>query len=372
MTQQIEARYGIDSYLDWVEREGLPVAEGLAIDLFAVETRPWARYGVKGAAIHCQGRGDYCNQILLDIPAGTGTSPQRHLYEELFYVLEGRGSTQLEFANGQKHSFEWGPRSMFAIPLNAKHRHFNGSGREHALLVSTTNMPMVINLYRNDDFVFDSDFSFTERMGKKGYYSGEGDLVMVRPGNHMWETNFVPDLTNIELQEWADRGAGATNIKLVLGDGTMHAHLSEMPPGTYKKGHRHVAGFHVMVVSGSGYSLMWYEGESDFQRIDWKHGMVFPPNDQQFHQHFTMSEGGARYLATAFGSFRYPMTAINKRTFLPPKDGEKQGSSRSIKEGGGQIEYEDQDPRIHRMWLDEMKKHNLTSHMGKYFPNPSS
>ena len=49
-------------------------------------------------------------------------------------MLEGRGSTQLEFADGRKRSFEWGPRSFFAIPLNAKYRHFNASGTQRALL----------------------------------------------------------------------------------------------------------------------------------------------------------------------------------------------------------------------------------------------
>jgi hypothetical protein len=34
-----------------------------------------------------------------------------------------------------------------------------------------------------------------------------------------------------------------------------------------------------------------------------------------------------------------------------------------VKEGGDQIEYEDQDPRIHAIWLDEMRKHGITPRM---------
>jgi quercetin dioxygenase-like cupin family protein len=84
--------------------------------------------------------------LLFEIAPGASTVPQKHLYEDVFYVLEGRGSTQVEFAGGRKHAFEWGPKSLFAIPLNTKHRHFNGRGRERALLVSTTDMPLFMNL----------------------------------------------------------------------------------------------------------------------------------------------------------------------------------------------------------------------------------
>jgi hypothetical protein len=34
--------------------------------------------------------------------------------------------------------------------------------------------------------------------------------------------------------------------------------------------------------------------------------------------------------------------------------------SKSVKDGGNQIEYEDQDPRIHQLWLEEMRKAGIT------------
>ena len=369
MTNRAPALYGIDAYLDWVSNEGIPVIEDYGIDLFKVETALWPRYGVKGAAVHLKGRGDFANMFLFDIPPGAATTPQRHLYEEVVYVLEGTGSTQLEFGDGRKRSFEWGSKSLFAIPLNAKYRHFNGSGRDRALLVSTTDLPLVMNTFHNEQFIFTNEFDFADRAGKNEYYSGEGDLITVRPGNHMWETNFVPDLASIELKSWGDRGAGGTNIMFVLADGTMHAHISEMPVGTYKKGHRHGPGFHVMCVTGQGYSLLWFEGEKDFLRIDWGHGVVFPPADRQFHQHFNTSAYPARYLATGVGGLRYPLTYAQRRSLLGVKPGEKGAVSTSIKEGGDQIEYDDQDPRIHRLWLEEMKAHHVEPKMEKFIPN---
>ena len=38
-----------------------------------------------------------------------------------------------------------------------------------------------------------------------------------------------------------------------------------------------------------------------------------------------------------------------------------------MQQGGRQIEYEDQDPRIHAIWLRELAKTGVPSRMGKYF-----
>ena len=46
---------------------------------------------------------------------------------------------------------------------------------------------------------------------------------------------------------------------------------------------------------------------------------------------------------------------------------ENNRSDVSIKEGGRQIEYADQDPRIHALWLREIARTGVQSRMGKYF-----
>ena len=372
MSEQPAPRYGIDPYLDWVKSEGLKVHEGHCAYLMGVETKMWDRVGVNAAVCHLRGRGDFATLFVFDISPGGSTTPQKHLYEEVVYVLEGTGSTQLEFADGTKRSFEWGPRSMFAIPLNAKYRHFNGSGRERALLSSTTDLPMKMNAFVDPNFIFDNDYVFADRIGKEGYYEGKGDLHMVRPGNHMWETNFVPDLDALELHAWNERGGGSTNIMFVLANGIMHAHISEMPVGTYKKAHKHHNGVHVMCVSGSGYSLLWEDGQKDFTRIDWEHGMVFPPANQQFHQHFNTSKRPARYFATAVGGIRYPFTDGMRRATggtTDGKGGKAVATATSIKLGGDQVEYEDQDPRIHEMFLEACRKNGVDQKMDKFFPS---
>jgi cupin superfamily acireductone dioxygenase involved in methionine salvage len=348
----------LDPYVAWAENEGVPITEDFGIDLLTVPTAPWARFGVEGGIVHLKGRGDFVSIFVLDLAPGAKTEPQKHLYEEVVYVLSGYGSTTVETSDGRKHSFEWGPKSLFALPLNARYQHFNASGRERARLASTNNLCMMLNLFHNESFIFQNAYDFPERQGAQRFFSGEGDFIPVRPGRNMWETNFIPDLAAFELKAWNERGAGGSNMMFVLADGTMHAHTSQMPVGTYKKGHRHGADFHVFAVTGHGYSLLWYEGETDFVRIDWQHGVVFAPPDQMFHQHFNTAPDPARYLAVAFGGLRYPFTTEKRHVFM--------GMDVNVKQGGCQIEYEDQDHRIHQIFLDELTKYGVQSKMATF------
>jgi uncharacterized RmlC-like cupin family protein len=342
------ARLLTDPYRDWLGEQNVPVIEDFGVDLLTVETEPWELLGARAAFVNLKGQGDFIGVTVVDIPPGRSTQRQRHLYEEVVYVLSGHGSTTIESAGGRKHSFEWGPKSLFALPLNARYRHFNASGTRPARLASATNLPMVLKLFHNREFVFGNDWDFGERFGNDKHFTGEGDFIPARPGRHMWETNFVPDLGSFGLQHWAARGAGSSNMMFVLADGTMHAHISEMPVGTYKKAHRHGADFHIFAVTGTGYSLLWYEGDDDFRRVDWRHGVVYAPPDMMFHQHFNTSDEPARYLAIAFGGLRYPFSEDKRRTFL--------GMDVSVKAGGRQIEYEDEDPRIRKIYEEELAR----------------
>jgi uncharacterized RmlC-like cupin family protein len=353
-----EPKLLLDPYGSWAAGEGVPITEDFGIDLLKVPTAPWPRLGVDGGIVHLKGRGDFLSIFVLDLAPGARTEPQKHLFEEVVYVLSGHGSTTVELGDGRKHSFEWGPKSLFALPLNCRYQHFNASGRERARLSSTNSLPTMLNLFHNEAFVFDNAFAFADRQGAPGFFAGEGNFVPVRPGRNMWETNFIPDLSAFELKQWDQRGAGGSNMMFILAEGTMHAHSSQMPVGTYKKAHRHGADFHVFAVTGHGFSLLWYEGDQEFVRVDWQHGVVFAPPDQMFHQHFNTAADPARYLAIAMGSLRYPFTTDKRRVFM--------GMDVSVKDGGCQIEYEHQDPRIHKMFLQELAKHGVRSGMGKF------
>ncbi len=79
---------------------------------------------------------------------------------------------------------------------------------------------------------------------------------------------------------------------------------------------------------------------------------MYTPPFWMFHQHFNTCDKPARYLACSLGSRRYPFISLRRAS------SEGEGSA-SIQKGGRQIEYEDQDPRIHRKWLEAIAQNGV-------------
>ena len=94
-------------YEVWQETEGVPIHKGLAIDnLTTAGVGSWKRKGASGAFINMLGAGRSCDSYICEIPAQGQTLPERYLFEELIYVVKGRGATSVWTENGRKQTFE--------------------------------------------------------------------------------------------------------------------------------------------------------------------------------------------------------------------------------------------------------------------------
>lgn len=312
----------------------------------------WPRKGGKGAVINLTGSEGVTDAYIAEIPPGKRLQPQKHLYEEMIVILSGRGATTIWQEGGAEQTFEWQEWSLFAIPINAWHQHFNGQGDKPVRYLAATNAPTVVSLFHNMDFILKDSFVFKDRFsGEQDYFTSAGRFLSEK--DRIWETNFVADVRSAKLYSWKERGAGGNNVLFELADNTMAAHISEFPPGTYKKAHRHGPGANVILVNGAGYSLMWPEGQPRV-KVDWRKGSMFVPPDKWFHQHFNTGSEPARYLALREGSRKNLMG----RAFKIDED---------IKKGGDQIEYKDQDPEIERLFSEELAKKGLKSRMAPFF-----
>ncbi|MFC1817084.1 cupin domain-containing protein [Thermodesulfobacteriota bacterium] len=343
----------IDTYGKWLVQEGIPIIKDYSVsDIMAVPLKPWERKGGLGAFFRLVGAENVNDAYLCEIPPGATLKPQKHLYDELIYILSGMGATAIWNEGSPKQNFEWKEGSLFSPPLNTWHQHFNVQGDKPVRYIGVTLAPIFINLFHDLDFIFNNNYVFSKRFNnEKNYFNTTGRFLEER----LWETNFVPDVRIFKLEENIARGGGGSTIRFATSDSVMEAHVSEFPVGTYKKAHRHTPGAHIIILSGKGYTLIWKEAQPRI-RIDWKAGSLFVPPGWWFHQHFNTGKEPARYLALKVGEAR-KFKGILKDAQLRV----------SVKLGGDQIEYEDEDPDIRRMYKEELTKSGVEWHMSQYF-----
>jgi oxalate decarboxylase/phosphoglucose isomerase-like protein (cupin superfamily) len=340
-------------YTRWVRSEGLDIIPSFYVpNLNTVELKPWARRGGRGVYLNHDASRTSNDCYVCEIPAGGKLAPQRQLFEEMVMILSGRGSTAVWNDAGQRITFEWKAGALFAIPVNAWHQHFNGSGREPARYVAVTNGPVVINVYDDIDFVFNTKRDFPNRFaGEPDYFSPKGEQK-----GFLLETNFVADAVNLPLITAKERGAGGGHIRFNMARSSLNSHISQFPIGTYKKSHAHGPGAHVIILSGDGYSLMSPDG-GEPRRYEWEVGtLIVPPNMWQ-HQHFNTGTTPARYLA-----FKHEGVAIRNEQGVP-----KAWISRRI--GGDQIDYTDEPPQVRKWFAEALAKRGLKSRMDEAYKN---
>jgi mannose-6-phosphate isomerase-like protein (cupin superfamily) len=349
-------------YERWIREQGLPIVRGHGIaDVATLELAPWDSLGGRGAFIQLQGMEGLTGMYVAEIPPAGALEPEAHLYDELIYILSGRGITEVwnPGSADKRGFFEWQAGALFAPPLNTRHRLLNTSGSEPARFLAVTTAPMVLDLYHSPEFVFDCDYVFDDR------YDGRADYFTVgkpRPfqskwgQSWIWETNFIPDVQSAELFDSGNYGAGNMAISYQMAGNVLAGHMAEWPPGKYRKAHHHGGGAVLFIVRSHGYTLLWPQelgmqpfasGHGDeVARVDWQPGSVFSPPTGWFHQHFNTGPVPARQLALRFGSPHYGVQFHD--TFS------REGAGVSAREGGTVIPYEDEDPEVGTLYRQEL------------------
>ena len=369
MTQQVDLPKHT-SWERWVQSEGLSVTQQQLIpDVLTHPLEPWARTGVDAALLDFTpedppGGGHLVHQgtsrYMCEIPKGGTYKAERHMYEEIFYVIAGRGATTVWYDGSPKQTFEWQEGSVFSIPLNAWHEIYNASGEQPARLYACFTAPMVLNMYGISDFIFNSNATFPDRFDPydETYFSGKS----LRLQDRLVKTNFVSNVLTMGLDDHGRRGPG-TNMHAIMANGHFVCHVSEFPGQTYKKAHsagefiRHRAGLTsdvaYLFLNGDGYAIQWAWGTTPgpgvpFERIDYKAGSLLTPGSG-YHQHFNATTEPLRYVVLRFGSpellGRRAVGGLSK----PP-----------------QIEFDEEDPAVWETFVEELASRGLKPKMQDY------
>jgi mannose-6-phosphate isomerase-like protein (cupin superfamily) len=343
---------GRTAYERWVEDDlRLDLHRGYSgTSLKTVPVKPWAERGIAAAFYDIIGAESLAGMYVGEVAPGQSSKPARQLCDEVIYVMSGRGSTTVDTEKGPI-SFEWGPRSLFAIPLNYRYQLHNSSGREPARFISVNTFPIVYNLFRDSKFVFGCDWQF-DRINAETSLS---DTVLYRPDEkhertavNLHETTFVPDIFMVQRTSFAERGSGNKTVYFELANGVISVHVAEIPGLQFFNPHRHGPSAFVFTLEGSGYTKMWQDGgkEVTFDWPDGDIGVVVPPN-MWWHGHFATSPT-CMQLAIKLRSRKFPLNHLFDKTH------------KFVSEGGTVLRYKDLEEGLrNRMWqtyVEECRK----------------
>jgi oxalate decarboxylase/phosphoglucose isomerase-like protein (cupin superfamily) len=350
-------------YERWMEKEGVPIVEGFGVtDVSRLALKPWKRLGCDGAYLQLRGLEGITGVYVGKIAPGGELFPERHLYEKIVYILEGEGVAEIQQRDRVPQNIRVETGSLFSPPLNSLHRLINYS-REPLTFLAVTTAPMALDHYHNEQFIFQSDFSFNDRYdGEAGYFEPTSERYLSSNNRQwVWETNFIPDVRRARLDAQEQKGAGVNITQFEISSNTLIGHLAEWPAGRYHKAHFHGGGAVLVVLRSEGYSLMWpnhlgarpYENGFGDQvvRVGWMPGSVFSPPTNWFHQHFNTGPEPALQLALRCGSQKFPL-GIRVAAI-------RAGVYTSVKKGGTLIEYADEDPAIRRMYEAELARKGI-------------
>ncbi|HYT56881.1 MAG TPA: cupin domain-containing protein [Verrucomicrobiae bacterium] len=354
-------------YERWMDKEGVPIVEGFGVtDVRNIALKHWKRLACDGAYLQLRGLEGITGVYVGKIAPGGTLHPERHLYEKVIYIIQGEGVAEIQQRDRVPQNIRWHAGSLFSPPLNSLHRLLN-YGNEPAIFLAVTTAPMVLDHYHNEQFVFTNDFSFNDRYdGEATYFEPTNERYLATNNRQwIWETNFIPDARNAQIDAQEQKGAGVNITQFEISSNTLIGHLAEWPVGRYHKAHFHGGGAVLVVLRSEGYSLMWpnhlgtqpYENGFGDQvvRVDWVPGSVFSPPTNWFHQHFNTGPEAALQLALRCGSQKFPL-GIRVAPI-------RAGVYTSVKEGGTLIEYGDEDPAIRQTYEAELARKGIAPNL---------
>ncbi len=366
-------------YDAFIEAEGVPVYRGLGLrSVLDLPLATWKRKGGRGHFIQLYGTETKWGCYVVEVPPGGALNAEKHLYEEIFLVAEGRGTTEVwQEGDTRKHVFEWQQGSMFSIPINAWYRLVNATSGG-ALLIAGTTAPNVIDMLQNVDAVFNNPYVFRDRFsGADDFYLARDDIEPdpVR-GLAMRRTNLVPDAIDCDLPLDNRRSVGWRRVEPFMTGNCFYFWIGQHELGRYSKAHAHTSAAVLICLKGEGYTYTWPErlgttpwkdGHADkVQRLDYgPFGMVTaaPGGARWYHQHFSVGREPFR-LTAWFGPHnpgRDPGVPGTKHVDYTAMD---------ITEGGTSIPYWMEDPHIRREYQSTLAASGVPNRMDPAWYEP--
>ena len=243
------------AYDQWMAGEGVPVHRGVSVRLAGLALGAWARLGGLGCFVQLEGGASGPGFSVVEVPGGGALAGERHLFDKVALVLEGRGTTEVWRASGGRHLFEWQEGAMFAVPLNARHRLVNASDAPARVLMIST-APSVLGLlgvpavFGNAFVPDDEDDAFVAY-----------DDVLPDPVRDLavCRTRLMPDVLGCDLPLDNRLSPGWRQLSLEMTQAELPIVIGQHRPGRYGRGVLLAPGQSVLCLGGLGTAFLWPE-----------------------------------------------------------------------------------------------------------------
>ncbi|MBI4330995.1 MAG: cupin domain-containing protein [Chloroflexi bacterium] len=362
------------AYEVFMDEQGIPIYRGIGVyDVRQLALAPWQRMGGQGTFIELDGQAGMWGMYIVEVPARGPLNSERHIYEEIFLVIEGRGTTEVwGGGNGKKRIFEWQPGSHFAVPLNTRHRLVNATSSP-ALVLVATNAPHIMESFQSRSFIFENPFEFSDRYDQSEDYFKPRDELVTDPesGRALLRSSLLPDIAHCYLPLDNNRAPGYRWVTPRMAGNTFFGgNIAEYPSGRYSKAHYHQAGAVLVCLRGMGYTYNWpvelgprpwEAGKGHLVKVqDYvPGGMVSaaPGGGNWFHQHFSIGKDCLR------------VRAIMNRELQ--RNSQKHSNVRTeISEGGRAIGYREEDPQIRKNYKEALQREGVEFQMPESLYRP--
>lgn len=358
-------------YERFMDEEGIPIFRGIGVrDTRDLTLGAWKRLGGRGSFLYLDGLDSLKGMYVVEVPSAGQLNPEKHMYDEFYLVIEGRGTTEVwRDGDTKPQVFEWQPGTLFMAPINTWHRLVNAT-TSPALVLAANNAPPIMNIFNSRSFIFENTFDFSERFdGTADFFKAKTD-VEAEPvrGRAAVRSNVFTDIVNCELPLDNQRAPGYRRIQpyfygypSTAGTGGF---IAQYPSGRYSKAHFHQSGAVIVCLKGKGYTFNWpveagprpwENGKGDQVKVaEYVAGGLVaaaPGGGGWFHQHFSVS--------------KEPMRTINywggptaQGGAMGGEDGEevRAWNIYGIDEGGATIHYHLEDPYIRQYYASRLKE----------------
>jgi quercetin dioxygenase-like cupin family protein len=274
-------------------RQFLMVEGVVARDMANFPAAPRPKRNSRAAAFDGLGGNTTLGIHLSVIPGGASKKGHRHLDEATFYIVAGRGYSELRQGEEMPDQrVDWEAGDVVVIPANAYHKHYNTDPDHDARMLAFKNTRLLRKLFHSREFVYQNVFEFHDR------YDDEDDYWTRRkPGNHgKVKVNKIPAIVNEPVEPFPDAGEGVSVRRFSMGGHRMLDHLLfEIAPGGRVRAHLPFAEEGFLVLQGAGRTIL-RDGNGREATVRWRAGDLIAPPLHLSREHVQEGSEPTRYL----------------------------------------------------------------------------